>query len=64
MEITFKKRKSNRLKKMKNVKNENITLEENILTQCKIIEIYQVITKEKRQTLPSKIRKSKVMTLT
>ena len=64
MEITFQKRKSNRLKKMKNVKNEKITLEENILTQCKIIEIYQVITKEKRQTLPSKIRKSKVMTLT
>ena len=64
MEITFQKRKSNRLKQMKNVKNENITLEENILTQCKIIEIYQVITKEKRQTLPSKIRKSKVMTLT
>ena len=47
MEITFQKRKSNRLKQMKNVKNENITLEENILTQCKIIEIYQVITKEK-----------------
>ena len=64
MEITFQKRKSNRLKQMKNVKNENITLEENILTQCKIIEIYQVITKEKRQTLPSKIRKSKEMTLT
>ena len=32
---------------MKNVKNENITLGENILTQRKIIEIYQVITKEK-----------------
>ena len=51
-------------KEMKNVKNENITLGENILTQRKIIEIYQVITKEKWQTLPSKIRKSKVMTLT
>ena len=34
-------------KEMKNVKNENITLGENILTQRKIIEIYQVITKEK-----------------
>ena len=51
-------------KEMKNVKNENITLGENILTQRKIIEIYQVITKEKWQTFPSKIRKSKVMTLT
>ena len=51
-------------KEMKNVKNENITLGENILTQRKIVEIYQVIAKEKWQTLPSKIRKSKVMTLT
>ena len=38
---------------IKNLKNENTTLRENILTQLKLLKICLVITTEIRQTLPS-----------
>ena len=49
---------------IENLKNENTTLRENIPTHLKLRKIYQVTTKEKRQSFPSKKRPNKIATLT
>ena len=53
-ENNFEKMKIKSLEEeIKNLKNENTTLRENILTQLKLLKICLVITTEIRQTLPS-----------
>ena len=64
MKTTFKKKtKIKSLEERKILKNENTTLRANILTNLKLLKIYQVKTKEKRQTFPSRKRPNKIMTL-
>ena len=54
-ENIFQKMKIKSLEEdFKKLKNENITVRENILTQLIILKMYQVTTKEKWQTLPSR----------
>ena len=61
MEITFKKTKiKSPEKEMKNIKNEKITLGENILTHRKIIENLSGNNKRKTTNSPIKDKKKKV----